>query len=188
MILTNLEKHIEALIFVSEKGIDIGEITEIINSICDNNFSDNDLSLVISNIQQKYEQKDLAIELVNINGGFQFLTKKLYHNTINQLQLQRSQKRLSQAALETLAIIAYKQPITKLEIEQIRGVNCDYTIQRLLEKDLIKIIGKAISVGKPILYATSEIFMDYFGINSAAELPQLKDIISINNEIGQQVE
>ncbi len=188
MILTNPEQDIEALIFASEKGINPDEIKEVIHSIHHTDFSENDLMIAIGNIRQKYEQKDLAIELVNINGGFQFLTKKLYHNTINQLQLQRSKKKLSQAALETLAIIAYKQPITKLEIEQIRGVNCDYTVQKLLEKDLVKITGKAESVGKPILYATSETFMDYFGINSTAGLPQLKDIISANNEIGQQAE
>jgi segregation and condensation protein B len=188
MVLSNLEQHIEALIFASEKSINLLEMAEVINSIYDNNFSENDLKLIIDSIQQKYQQKDLAIELVNINGGFQFLTKKSYHNTINHLQLQRLKKKLSQAALETLAIIAYKQPITKSEIEQIRGVNCDYTVQKLLERELIIITGKADSIGKPILYTTSEVFMDYFGINSAAELPQLKDIAPTTNEIGQRTE
>jgi segregation and condensation protein B len=95
---------------------------------------------------------------------------------------------LSQSGLETLAIIAYRQPITKLEVEQIRGVNCDYSIQRLLEKDLIKIIGKAESIGKPLLYATSEQFMNHFGINSVKDLPQLKDIINEENTIGEVTE
>ena len=115
---------------------------------------------------------------------YQFLTKKKYHPIVNQLQAHRSKKKLSQTAIETLAIIAYKQPITKLEIEQIRGVNCDYTIQKLLEKELITITGKADTVGKPILYSTSSIFMDYFGINSIADLPRSKEVISDNNEIG----
>jgi segregation and condensation protein B len=95
---------------------------------------------------------------------------------------------LSKSGLETLAIIAYRQPITKLEVEQIRGVNCDYSIQRLLEKDLIKIIGKAESIGKPLLYATSEQFMNHFGINSVKDLPQLKDIINEENTIGEVTE
>jgi segregation and condensation protein B len=87
--------------------------------------------------------------------------------------------------LETLAIIAYKQPITKLEIEQIRGVSCDYSIQKLLEKDLIHISGKSETVGKPLLYGTSKMFMDYFGINSTADLPKLKDIISEEQSVGE---
>ncbi len=87
-----------------------------------------------------------------------------------------------------MAIIAYRQPITKLEIEQIRGVNCDYTIQKLLEKELIAISGKADSVGKPLLYTTSNLFMDYFGLKSLADLPQLKDLVAESNEIGEQSE
>lgn len=95
---------------------------------------------------------------------------------------------MSQAALETLAIIAYRQPITKLEIEQIRGVNCDYSVQKLLEKELISLAGKADTVGKPILYQTSDLFMDYFGLKNLSDLPQLKDFVSENNEIGEQSE
>lgn len=86
--------------------------------------------------------------------------------------------------METLSIIAYKQPVTKVEIEEIRGVNSDYSIQRLLEKDLIKIMGKAHSPGRPILYGVSDSFMDYFGLNSLADLPKLKDIVSKDNVIG----
>jgi segregation and condensation protein B len=100
--------------------------------------------------------------------------------------LHRAKKKLSQAAIETLAIIAYRQPITKLEIEQIRGVNCDYTVQKLLEKELISLAGKADTVGKPILYQTSDLFMDYFGLKNIADLPQLKDFITETNEIGEQ--
>ena len=93
---------------------------------------------------------------------------------------------MSQAALETLAIIAYRQPITKLEIEQIRGVNCDYTIQKLLDKELISISGKAESIGKPLLYSTSSLFMDYFGIKDSSELPQINDIQTNENEVGEK--
>lgn len=111
------------------------------------------------------------------------------HPVIQQLHIQRSKKKLSQASLETLSIIAYRQPITKLEIEQIRGVNCDYTIQKLLEKDFITIQGKAEGPGRPILYGLSEYFLDYFGINSILDLPQLKDIENIGEiEIGEKAE
>ncbi len=116
------------------------------------------------------------------------MTKKNYHPVISLLQLQRSKKKLSQAALETLAIIAYKQPVTKTDVEQIRGVNCDYSIQKLLEKELIAIIGKSDSVGKPILYGTSSLFMDYFGINSIQELPHIKELTDSSVSIGEQQE
>ncbi|MDB5153808.1 MAG: scpB, partial [Mucilaginibacter sp.] len=131
---------------------------------------------------------NFAIELVNISNGYQFLTKKNYHSVISLLQLQRSKKKLSPAALETLAIIAYKQTVTKLEIEQIRGVNSEYSIQKLLEKELITIIGKSETVGRPILYSTSHQFMDYFGINDLSELPQIKEFTDNSVSIGEQTE
>ena len=126
--------------------------------------------------------------MLNLNNGYQFLTKKDYHQVISLLQAQRSKKKLSQAALETLAIIAYKQPVTKPDVEQIRGVNCDYSIQKLLEKELIAIVGKSEALGKPILYGTSALFMDYFGINDIAELPQMKDFANNGVSIGEQSE
>jgi segregation and condensation protein B len=123
-----------------------------------------------------------------VSNGYQFLTKKEYHAVINLLQVQRSKKKLSPAALETLAIIAYKQQVTKLEIEQIRGVNSEYSIQKLLEKELITIAGKSDTVGRPILYSPSQQFMDYFGINSLGELPQIKDFADNSSSIGEQSE
>src|SRR5690606_4592579 len=98
--------------------------------------------------------------------------------------IHRSKRKLSQSAIETLAIIAYKEPTTKLEVEQIRGVNCDYSIKMLLEKELITILGKSKVVGRPLLYGVSSLFMDYFGINSKSDLPKLKDISSEENTIG----
>ena len=188
MSLDKPENFIEALIFASEKGISLDEIKQVLEDLQENIYTINELQQTIEQIRIKYTAMDLAIELVYISGGYQFLTRKEYYPVINQLQIQRSKKKLSQAALETLSIIAYKQPITKLEIEQIRGVNCDYTVQKLLEKELINIIGKADSVGKPLLYGTSHIFMDYFGINSTVELPQITDLISENNVIGEHAE
>jgi len=110
-----------------------------------------------------------------------YFPKTEYHKTVLQLNGDKHIRKLSTAAMETLAIIAYKQPITKSEVEFIRGVSADYSVQKLLEKDLIIITGrKEDVVGKPLTYATSKNFMDYLGINSPAGLPALKDIFNID--------
>jgi segregation and condensation protein B len=184
----NAELFIEALIFASEQSIRPEEIIYCLQVTFERDFDANEINRYLDAIKRKYEDDQLAIELVNINNGYQFLTKKNYHSIVSLLQLQRSKKKLSQAALETLAIIAYKQPVTKTDVEQIRGVNCDYSIQKLLEKELIAMVGKAETVGKPILYGTSGLFMDYFGINSINELPQIKELTSNETSIGEQQE
>jgi len=180
--------HIEALIFASEQGIRLEEIMYCLQAAFERDFTTDEVNESLKAIELKYSDDNLAIELVKVGNGYQFFTKKQFHPVINLLQLQRSKKRLSQAALETLAIIAYKQPVTKTDVEQIRGVNCDYSIQKLLEKELIAIIGKSESLGKPILYGTSGLFMDYFGINSIQDLPQIKDFTSTSVAIGEQTE
>jgi segregation and condensation protein B len=132
----------------------------------------------IESIREKYDSEFYAFEVKQIGGGWQFLTKKEYHKTVAQLNADKYLKKLSVAALETLAIIAYKQPITKSEIENIRGVNCDYAVQKLLEKDLVIIAGRnEDAVGKPLIYTTSKSFMDYFGINSSEDLPKIKEVL-----------
>jgi len=182
----NIEQYIEALIFASEQSIRTEEIIYCLQSAFGHDFSGEEINSHLHNITHKYADKQFAIEIVKVNNGYQFLTKKDYHQVISLLQAQRSKKKLSQAALETLAIIAYKQPVTKPDIEQIRGVNCDYSIQKLLEKELIAIMGKSEALGKPILYGTSPLFMDYFGINSINELPQIKDFTSDAISVGEQ--
>lgn len=182
------ELYIEALIFSSEQGIRIEEIVYCLQSAFERDFTMEEITNSLTSIQKKYRERDLAIELVNIANGYQFLTKKNYHTVISLLQLHRSKKKLSTAALETLAIIAYKQSVTKLEIEQIRGVNSEYSIQKLLEKELITIVGKSETVGRPILYSTSQQFMDYFGINDLSELPQIKEFTDNSVSIGEQTE
>ncbi|WP_028297594.1 SMC-Scp complex subunit ScpB [Olivibacter sitiensis] len=181
----NLEEYIEALIFASEQSLELYDIKQVVREALEYEMSNEEALQALDRIAQKYEQDYFAIQLVEINNGYQFLTKSKYHKIINYLQAHKAKKKLSQSALETLAIISYRQPITKLEIEHIRGVNCDYSIQKLLEKDLIAIIGKSESVGKPLLYGTSALLMDYFGIKSVADLPKLKDIVNESNTIGQ---
>ncbi len=149
---------------------------------------DDHISEAITSLREKYASDDFSFSLEKSGGGYQFLTKPAYQSSIGILLKHRSQKRLSTAQLETLSIIAYKQPITKSEIEQIRGVNCDYSVQKLLEKELVTIKGKSEGLGRPLLYGTSDKFMDYFGINDIKELPQPKDFSSEENEIGEKKE
>jgi segregation and condensation protein B len=133
----------------------------------------------VEGIAEKYSAEFYPFEVRQSGGGWQFLTKKEYHKTIAQLNGDKFLKRLSVAALETLAIIAYKQPVTKGEIEAIRGVSSDYAVQKLLEKELIVISGRNEKLpGHPLLYATSKSFMDYFGINSPEDLPKIKEVLA----------
>ncbi|EFK56790.1 SMC-Scp complex subunit ScpB [Sphingobacterium spiritivorum] len=180
--------HIEAIIFASEEGITLNELKQVLEDALAISISKDEITDLVDRIKIKYQQEDYILELKLINNAYQFLTKPLYHESVNQLQSHKEKKKLSQSALETLAIIAYRQPITKLEVEQIRGVNCDYSIQRLLEKNLIQITGKSETIGKPLLYGTSTQFMNHFGINSTKDLPQLKDIVNEENTIGEIAE
>ena len=188
IVVKNTELYIEALIFSSEQSLRLEEITYCIQAALEQDISSDELNRHINNIQTKYLDDNFAMELVKVNNGYQFLTKKIYHPVISLLQAQRSKKKLSQAAMETLAIIAYRQPATKTDIEQIRGVNCDYSIQKLLEKELISIIGKSETVGKPILYGTSPLFMDYFAVNDIKELPHIKELTGDASSIGDAAE
>jgi len=113
------------------------------------------------------------------------VTKSAYHHIAGHYLKQLTKRRLSKVALETLSIIAYKQPVSRAEIEQIRGVNADYAIDKLLEKELIEIAGRSSGPGKPLLYTTSGKFMDYFGLRSMEDLPQLKEFIAASEEIGE---
>lgn len=182
MEIANLINHVEALIFASEKPLTAVEITELVNNafgFMDDKVTMDQVETSIDGINEKYNSEFYPFELRQSGGGWQFLTKKEFHSTIAQLNGDKFLKRLSTAALETLAIIAYKQPITKSEIESIRGVNCDYSIQKLLEKELVIISGRnEHMVGKPLIYATSRHFMDYFGINSSEELPKISEVLA----------
>jgi len=197
MEISQIIPHIEALIFASDKALSSEEINELINNalgFIENRATLEQTEAAINGIREKYATEFYAFELKQSGGGWQFLTKPEFHKTVALLNGDKFLKRLSAAAMETLAIIAYKQPITKSEIESIRGVNCDYAVQKLLEKDLVIITGRnEDAVGKPLLYATSKSFMDYFGINNSSELPQISEVLmeelvkatvigSVNNE------
>ncbi len=181
MELSEFIPHIEALIFASDKPLTAPDLTELINNamgFIEDRASLEQIETAVEGIKEKYDSEFYAFELKQIGGGWQFLTKPAFHKTVAQLNGDKFIKKLSTAALETLAIIAYKQPITKSEIESIRGVNCDYAVQKLLEKDLVIISGRnEDAVGKPLIYATSKSFMDYFGINRPEDLPQINELL-----------
>lgn len=170
-----LSNHIEALVFCASKPITSKEIQNCLSEMFEAEIPEQDIAKGLADVEEKFAKDTFSFELVESGGGYQFLTKPAYQSSISILLKQQSNKRLSTSALETLSIIAYKQPITKSEIEQVRGVNCDYTVQKLLEKELVEIKGKSEAVGRPIIYGTSEKFMDYFGINDLKELPTPKD-------------
>lgn len=181
MELSQIIPHIEALIFASDKPLTNEEITELLNNalaFIEDRATPEQVEAAVEGIREKYNAEFYPFEVKQSGGGWQFLTKKDFHKTVAQLNGDKFLKRLSVAALETLAIIAYKQPITKSEIEAIRGVNCDYAVQKLLEKDLIVITGRnEDAVGKPLVYGTSKSFMDYFGINTTADLPKISEVL-----------
>lgn len=185
MELSAIIPHIEALIFASDKPIAEPDIEDVLNralAFMEDRAESDQIADAIKAIEQKYQSEFYPFEVVKSGGGWQFLTKPAYHSTISQLYGDKFLKKLSVAAMETLSIIAYEQPVTKSEIELIRGVNCDYAVQKLLEKELIVIAGrKEDAPGKPLIYTTSKSFMDYFGINSADELPKIQEIL--NKEI-----
>ncbi len=200
MEISTIIPHIEALVFASDKPLGAIELTEFVNNalgFIEDRASLEQVESAIEGIKEKYDSEFYAFELKQSGGGWQFLTKPAYHKTVALINGDKFIKKLSTAALETLAIIAYKQPITKSEIESIRGVNCDYAVQKLLEKDLIIISGRnEDAVGKPLIYNTSRSFMDYFGINSADDLPKIKEVLmeefakatSVNELMGEREE
>ena len=181
MEISTIIPHIEALVFASDKPLTAPEVTEYVNNalgFIEDRANLEQVEFAIEGIKEKYDSEFYAFELKQSGGGWQFLTKPEYHKTVALINGDKFIKKLSTASLETLAIIAYKQPITKSEIESIRGVNCDYAVQKLLEKDLVIISGRnEDAVGKPLIYNTSKSFMDYFGINSADELPKISEVL-----------
>jgi segregation and condensation protein B len=180
-----LKQHIEALIFASPQAIPLAEIQAVLNETFQQEISENEILAALENTRMQFRSELYAFELVEIAGGYQFMTKGAYHNTVAVHLKQTTKKRLSQAAMETLALVAYKQPVTKTELEEIRGVNCDYALQKLLEKELVVISGRSEGPGRPLLYSTSDKFMDYLGIQSLNDLPKPKDFKEVENSVGE---
>lgn len=183
-----LQNHIEALIFCSPTPIKVAEIKSCLSEMFNAEVPEEDIQSAIQRLEEKFIGEEFAFQLFKTAGGYQFLTKPAYQASIGIMLKQQSKKRLSTSAMETLSIIAYRQPISKTEIENIRGVNCDYAVQKLLDKQLIEITGKADTIGRPMLYGTTVKFMEYFGINELAELPTPKEFSSETNTIGENLD
>lgn len=184
----NFKLYIESLIFASDKPINIKQIQQTLETHVGTDISEEEINSALEVLKEKYQDTSFPFEIVSIAGGYQFMTKGAYHPVVAQHLKLESKKKLSRAALETLAIISYKQPVTKTEMEAIRGVNCDYGVQKLLDMELVEIVGREDGPGKPLLYGTTEKFMDHFGINSLKDLPQLKEFETEAQTIGLKEE
>jgi segregation and condensation protein B len=172
---------IEALIFSSDEPITPSEIIKAIKGIDgeDTQINNDEVDTCVDELNQNYETTNSFFKIAKVAGGFLFSTRPEYAKYLGYLSSEKSKRRLSQAALETLAIIAYKQPITKPELESIRGVNSDYILNTLLEKNLITITGRSESVGRPLLYGTTNEFLLYFGLNRLSDLPKPREVDDI---------
>ena len=182
----HLQQHIEALIFAAEQPILLTEIQQCLDAAFETQFAAEVIRDNLEKIKNKFADQTFAFELTEIADGYQFLTKPAYHAPVSAYLRQTTKRRLSQAAIETLAIIAYRQPVSKTELEHIRGVSCDYTLQKLLEKELVLISGRSEGPGRPLLYATSPKFMHYFGLKNLADLPKPKEFAILENAIGEE--
>ena len=167
-----LKGAVEAIIFVGEKSISLEEIQNVLEGL-----DLETIQAIVKAIQEDYEQRNSGIKLVEIAGGYQFVTSPNYANFVKKFYKIKHAEKLTMPALETLSIVAYKQPVTKMEIEAIRGVNIDGVIKNLLEKSLIRIVGRKEVIGRPFVYGTTRSFLEYFGLNSLKELPDIEDFV-----------
>jgi len=166
---------IEALIFTSERPISIDQIKNILDSL-----EPSEIRALIEQIKAEYEQSNRGMRIVEVAGGFQMTTPAMLAPFLRKLYKQRRVERLSKPALETLAIIAYKQPVSKMEIETLRNVNVDGVMESLLEKSLIRITGRKKAPGRPFVFGTTRQFLEYFGLKSLEELPKLEDFSKLS--------
>lgn len=172
---------IEAMLFVSGEPLSLKELALHLEA------SPKYLEEVLEELIENYEQEERGIKLIRINGDYQLVTKNEYSDYIQKLLKKNKRQSLSQASLESLAIVAYKQPITRIDIDEIRGVKSDSAISRLMDKELIKEVGRLEVPGRPILYCTTEEFLRQFGLHDLKELPSL-DLFSIEEEFEEKSE
>ena len=181
---SEIKKIIEALLFASPDPLTQSKVNAVFNPETPN------LKNIIKDLNKQYNEEDHAFEIINIAGGFQLVSKKEYEIYLRRMLKKTGRISLSVASMDCLAIIAYKQPISRYEIEAIRGVDSSGVLKTLLNKSLIKIKGRDSGPGRPLLYRTTDVFMEYFGINRLSDLPKLKEIselISGDSKLGQQI-
>lgn len=168
---------VEAVLFSASKPVPLDDLKKAVKS-----RHRGGIRGVIESLNQKYSENNNSFRIREVGGGFQFHLLEDYSLQVERHFSKQRRRRLTQAGLETLAIVAYKQPVTKGEIEQIRGVASDGVIQTLLERSLVKLAGRADRVGRPLLYATTSEFLEYFGINSLDQLPKLDEVLPRQQE------
>ncbi|MBM3255025.1 MAG: SMC-Scp complex subunit ScpB [Candidatus Omnitrophica bacterium] len=165
---------IEALLFSSDRPISIEQIKNVLGSL-----EANEIRSIFEELNREYESSNRGMRITEIAGGFQMITAPALAPFLKKLYKQRNVERLSKPALETLAIIAYKQPLTRLDIESLRNVNIDGVMKSLLDKDLIRVTGRKKSPGRPKVYGTTRQFLEYFGLKSLEELPKIENFSTL---------
>jgi segregation and condensation protein B len=168
---TPLAKLLEAALFASARPIPVEELHAL-----DSDASKAEIALALDEIREHYDTEGHGIELVELGGGWQILTRPEYTETIERAQLATRPARLSAAALETLAIIAYRQPLGRAEIEEIRGVSVGGMLKTLVERGLIDVVGRAEGLGRPLLYGTTPVFLEQFALRHLEELPRADEL------------
>jgi len=167
---------VEALLFASDAPVGLSALAEALES------PPEEVAVTLRELGREYEKTERGVALVEIAGGYQVLSRKECAPWIERMLRARRKVRLSRAGLETLAIVAYKQPITKVEVDSIRGVDSGGALHTLLDRNLVLIQGRSKGVGRPLLYATSPEFLSYMGLNDLADLPGLKELGSVLEE------
>ena len=170
MILDRLAREVEALIFASERPLSIEQLCEYTGS------GEDSIHQALDRLNKSFQDQQHALMIIEVAGGFRIATDREFGDVVSQLFEGRKPGKLSRAALETMAVIAYSQPCTRIAIESIRGVNCDSAIRTLLERDMIKISGRMETPGRPLLYSTTRAFLEYFGLSNLDHLPRFDEI------------
>lgn len=168
---------IEALLFASDAPVGLATLVEVLDGP-----SPAEVTGLLAELKQEYESTERGVALSEIAGGYQILSRRECAPWIDRMLRSRRKARLSRAGLETLAIVAYKQPITKVEIDSIRGVDSSGSLHTLLERNLVLIRGRSKAVGRPLLYGTTPEFLAYMGVNDLEDLPELKELGSVLEE------
>lgn len=165
-----IEAAIEAILFAMGESVELSKIAKAVEHDTETTKK------IISNMILQYEQEDRGIRIVELENSYQLCTKKEYYDYLVRLALQPKKASLTEVMLETLSIIAYKQPVTKIEIEKIRGVKCDHAVNKLIEYNLVQEVGRLDAPGRPILLGTTEEFLRNFGVHSTEELPAINPV------------
>jgi segregation and condensation protein B len=173
MDIEKVKSILESLLFVNERPIQLAEISRILE------LKNKEIKQAFETLKDEYKNRDSGIAIVSVAGGYQMCSAPFNEPWIKKMYSHQNKQKLSTASLETLAIIAYKQPITRVEIEEIRGVNVDGVVRKLGELGLVKTAGRKEVVGKPFLYITTRKFLEYFGINSLEDLPNLEEFVNL---------